>query len=112
MDQGGSVVKKQKTWGINGGAKMKDDHLYDTLRKQAGLWTLRKIKEKGITPLGLPYLFKSDNIYGMGWTPAMPNTWMTVEKEWVEHGMTTEQDCALWIDHCFSKQHPVGYYGA
>ena len=89
-----------------------DKKLYDSLRKQAGLYRLGRANAKGTTPLGLPYLFKSDNLYGMGWTPSMPNTWMTVEKEWVEHGMTPERDCALWIDHFFSKHHPVGYYGA
>ena len=89
-----------------------DDHLMAALKKQAGQYLVGKIKEKGQTPLGLPYLFKRDRDIGMGWTPAMRNTFVGIENEWVEDGMTPEMDCALFIDHFFRKEYPVGYYGA
>ena len=63
-----------------------DDHLMAALKKQAGQYLVGKIKEKGQTPLGLPYLFKRDRDIGMGWTPAMRNTFVGIENEWVEDG--------------------------
>ena len=42
----------------------------------------------------------------------MPSVSVGADHEWVDEGNTTEQECALWIDHYFSKYNPIGYYGA
>ena len=89
-----------------------DKRLYVSLWKQVGQFETGKLKLKSFTPLGLPYLFKRNQVSGKAWTHGMPQTCVTVQNEWVEDGMTPEQDCALWIDHFFSQHHPVGYYGA
>lgn len=89
-----------------------DNRLHDSLSKQVRQFEIGKIAIKSYTKLGLPYLFKRNNVAGKAWTPAMPNTFVGIDNEWIEDGMTSEQECVLWLDHCFSKQHPVGYYGA
>lgn len=88
---------------------MKDDYLYISL-----VMEIRKSRNgfKNYTPLGLPYIFKRNNVAINAWTPEMPNTFVEIDNGWVEDGMTPDQDCALWLDQIFSKQHPVGYYGA
>ena len=89
-----------------------DTRLYDTLWRQVAQWRAGKIEIKKFTPLGLPYLFKSNQRSGKMWSPGCPNSSMTCLSEWTEDGFTIEQDCAMWLDRFYAKYHPIGYYGA
>ena len=89
-----------------------DTHLREALWKQVAHWRVGKLTIKKFTPLGLPYLFKRNQFSGKAWCPSMPSVSVGADHAWVDEGNTTEQECALWIDHYFSKYNPIGYYGA
>ena len=89
-----------------------DSRLREALWRQVAQWRVGKLTIKKFTPLGLPYIFKRNQHSGKMWTPAMPDCNVTCQDAWVEEGCTTEQDCAMCIDHFYSKHNPIGYYGA
>ena len=89
-----------------------DTRLHDALWTQVAQWRSGKIEIKKFTPLGLPYLFKRNQHSGKMWSPCCPHSNMTCRNEWTEDGATTEQDCAMWIDHYYARYNPIGYYGA